>query len=875
MKWYKNLTSLAVAIIFGLSLILVSVASQVSPVRAAITWTKSTTPVTLENERYVGDAWVIKDGDTYKMWYTHGKTDLSAFGIVNAIIAAVPDSIISNIVNLALVGFSENLSSVNVTEIKNLLDGSSTVIGYATSSNRVTWTKVNSEVLAGSGADWSSSVGAPCVIWDVAESKYKMWYTRVKSNLTQANLETILTNMGQAGQRKDALLDLLNSTSTVIGYATSDNGSDWDVQDAEVVSDNGSAWNSVGDPCVIKDGDTYKMWYTRVKTDVTQATLDALDAATFSIDDLVDILDGTSTVIGYATWDGVSDNWTVQNSQVLPETSGGAWDSVANPSVIKDGDTYKMWYTQGKTDLTKANLRTLINETADLANTFWGILEAFNTGNITQLLNNLSALNISTIKSRLSGTSTVIGYATWDGVSDNWTVQSSQHFVGSSGSAWSSVAAPSVVKDGDTYYMWYTEGIDDLTVVNLLNLVLGTDLPIGYAYYSPRVVAPPEVRMPYMGIPPASPGVTDVSDLITAEGIFTEDVTAESFDGKVELTIDEGTVGQTKKGKRLLKITITEMEEPPAPPTDSSVIGLVYDFGPDGATFEPPITLTFTYDPAEIPEGVAEEDLVAAYYDEEAGEWVECEYTCDPETHCIMAYICNFTAFSVLAYTRPATFTASALTISPFEVDIGKRVTISTLITNTGDLAGSYQVTLKINNLVVAIKYITLAAGDSQKVTFTTAKDVAGTYAVNVDGLSGIFTVKAAPAPPKPAAFTASALTISPTEVDIGERVTISVLVANTGDLSGSYTVTLTINDVVVATEDVTLAGGASQEVTFTTVKDVVGTYAVNVDGLSGTFTVKAPPKPINWWLIGGIIAACIALVAVISLIVTRRRRRA
>ncbi len=872
MKWCKNLISLAVAIIFGLSLILVPVASQVSPVQAAITWTKSTTPVTLENERYVGDAWVIKDGDTYKMWYTHGKTDLSALGIVSAIIAAVPDSIISNIVNLALVGFSENLSSVNVTEIKNLLDGSSTVIGYATSSNRVTWTKVNSEVLAGSGADWSSSVGAPCVIWDVAESKYKMWYTRVKSNLTQANLETILTNMGQAGQRKDALLDLLNSTSTVIGYATSDNGSDWDVQDAEVLSDNGSAWNSVGDPCVIKDGDTYKMWYTRVKTDLTQANLDALDAATFGIDDLVDILDGTSTVIGYATSDNGSD-WDVQDAEVLAG-SGGAWDSVANPSVIKDGDTYRMWYTQGKTNLTKANLRTLINQIADLANTFWNILDAFNTGNITQLLYNLSALNISTIKSLLSGTSTVIGYATWDGVSDNWSVQNSQVLPETSGGAWDSVADPSVIKDGDTYYMWYTEGIDDLTVVNLLNLVLGTDLPIGYAYYSPRVVAPPEVRMPYMGIPPASPGVTDVSDLITAEGIFTEDVTAESFDGKVELTIDEGTIGLIE-GEPLSEISITEMEEPPAPPADSSVIGLVYDFGPDGATFEPPITLTFTYDPAEIPEGVAEEDLVAAYYDEEAGEWVECEYTCDPETHCIMAYICHFTAFSVLAYTRPAAFTTSALTISPFEVDIGKRVTISTLITNTGDLAGNYEVTLKINNLVVAIKYITLAAGDSQKVTFTTAKDVAGTYAVNVDGLSGIFTVKVPPAPPKPAAFTTSALTISPTEVGIGERVTISVLVANTGDLSGSYTVTLRIDDVVVATDDVTLAGGANQEVTFTTVKDVVGTYQVEVDGLSGTFMVKALPKPINWWLIGGIIAACIALVAVISLIVTRRRRRA
>jgi len=400
--------------------------------------------------------------------------------------------------------------------------------------------------------------------------------------------------------------------------------------------------------------------------------------------------------------------------------------------------------------------------------------------------------------------------------------------------------------------------------------VLGTDLPIGYAYYSPRVVAPPEVRMPYMGIPPASPGVTDVSDLITAEGAFTETVVVESFDGLAQLIIDEGTIGLIE-GEPLSEISITEMEEPPAPPTDSSVVGLVYDFGPDGATFEPPITLTFTYDPAEIPEGVAEEDLVAAYYDEEAGEWVECEYTCDPETHCIMAYICHFTAFSVLAYTRPATFTASALTISPFEVDIGKRVTISTLITNTGDLAGSYQVTLKINNLVVAIKYITLDGGASQEVTFTTVKDVVGTYAVDVDGLSGIFTVKAAPAPPKPAAFTTSALTISPFEVDIGERVTISTLVANTGDLAGSYEVTLKIDNIVVATEDVTLAGGASQKVTFTIAKDVAGTYQVEVDGQRGEFTVvkPVPPPPFPWWWI---VVGVVVVGLLVYFLVVRRR---
>ncbi len=375
------------------------------------------------------------------------------------------------------------------------------------------------------------------------------------------------------------------------------------------------------------------------------------------------------------------------------------------------------------------------------------------------------------------------------------------------------------------------------------------------------VSAPPAAGLP--------PGTSDVSGFVSDDGAFTETVVAESFDGKVELTIDEGTIGLVE-GEPLSEISMTEMEEPPAPPTDSSVIGLVYDFGPDGATFDPPITLTFNYDPALIPEGVAEENLAIAMWDAEAGEWVNLVSTVDPEANTTTAKVSHFTAFTVLAYTHPAAFTTSALTISPTEVDVGERVTISALVANTGDLSGSYTVTLTINNVAVAIKYITLAGGASQMVTFTTAKDVAGTYAVNVDGLSGIFTVKAAPAP-VPATFTTSALAISPTEVDIGERVTISVLVANTGDLSGSYTVTLTINDVVVATKDVTLDGGASQEVTFTTAKDVAGTYQVEVDGQRGEFTVvkPVPPPPFPWWWI---VVGVVVVGLLVYFLVVRRR---
>ncbi|MBA7635567.1 hypothetical protein ES703_43171 [subsurface metagenome] len=142
-----------------------------------------------------------------------------------------------------------------------------------------------------------------------------------------------------------------------------------------------------------------------------------------------------------------------------------------------------------------------------------------------------------------------------------------------------------------------------------------------------------------------------------------------------------------------------------------------------------------------------------------------------------------------------------------------------------------------------------------------------------------IGTVTPPPPPPTPAAFTPGSLSVSPTEVDVGEAVTISISVANTGGQAGSYTVMLKINDAVEETKEVTVAAGASETVTFTTSKDKAGTYAVDVNGLTGSFMVKEaavsppPPSPVNWLVIGGIIAAVVVVVGLLIFFLVRRRR--
>jgi len=120
--------------------------------------------------------------------------------------------------------------------------------------------------------------------------------------------------------------------------------------------------------------------------------------------------------------------------------------------------------------------------------------------------------------------------------------------------------------------------------------------------------------------------------------------------------------------------------------------------------------------------------------------------------------------------------------------------------------------------------------------------------------------------------------------VDIGETVTISVLVANTGEEEGSYTVTLKVNGVVEETREITLAGGASETATFTTAEDEAGTYSVAVDGLTGSFTVRevvvappvvpppAPPPGINWTIWRPVIIGVAVFLAIFLPIRLRRR---
>ena len=422
-------------------------------------------------------------------------------------------------------------------------------------------------------------------------------------------------------------------------------------------------------------------------------------------------------------------------------------------------------------------------------------------------------------------------------------------------------------------------------------------------YATPEVEEPPPPPPPPPGGGPpggggGSPGITGVLQYLTQAGRFKEDVTCRSGDRKVKLFIPKDTIGKNRVGSLLSSISIRVMDEPPSLLAEYTAVGPVYRLGPDRATFDPPIDLTINYDASKIPEGVAEKRLFVATFDTfdwSTSQWEKLESTVNPEADTITANVSHFSAIAVLASSRPASFTVTDLSITPPEVVSGESVDVSVIVTNTGDLTGSYEVSLKINDVIVQTEEVTLDGGGSKTISFRVTSDTIGEYNVDISGLPGTFEVKP-PKPPTPATFTTSALTIFPAEVNVEETVTISTTVTNTGDVTGTYQVTLKIDGIAEQVKQVTLDKGTSLDVIFKTAMNIAGTYTVDVDGLRGTFTAREtvsaapltpevtqtpPPLPsstpapttapeTNWWLIIGVIGG-VAVVILVSYFLVRK----
>jgi len=252
-------------------------------------------------------------------------------------------------------------------------------------------------------------------------------------------------------------------------------------------------------------------------------------------------------------------------------------------------------------------------------------------------------------------------------------------------------------------------------------------------------------------------GITATTDLeLDSYGRAQEACQLISQDKKVCLNIARKTKLLDSEGKPLKSLVVTEVTSPHSPPSQTSIVSC-HDFGPDGATFDPAITMTLHYDPESSPGGATEDELYIACWD--GSQWLALESAVDTGAKTVSANVSHFTQFAVLGKLPspsppppplPARFTISDLAVTPAEVEPPGQITISVLVKNTGGSRGSYMAILKINGIEEGREEVTLGAYQSEAVTFAIVKDEAGSYTVDIGGQTEQFTVLALPLKPPP-----------------------------------------------------------------------------------------------------------------------------
>jgi YVTN family beta-propeller protein len=121
-----------------------------------------------------------------------------------------------------------------------------------------------------------------------------------------------------------------------------------------------------------------------------------------------------------------------------------------------------------------------------------------------------------------------------------------------------------------------------------------------------------------------------------------------SSDGKLSISLPAKTQILDSAGKPATGIYTVVKENPPTLPSTSRMIGLAYEFGPPGTTFNPPLSLSYHYTHDQIPTGVNEADICLALYDENTQKWIPVNGTLDTDVNLITANISHFSTYAVI-----------------------------------------------------------------------------------------------------------------------------------------------------------------------------------------------------------------------------------
>jgi len=240
----------------------------------------------------------------------------------------------------------------------------------------------------------------------------------------------------------------------------------------------------------------------------------------------------------------------------------------------------------------------------------------------------------------------------------------------------------------------------------------------------------------------------------TEDSILAESREAVSPDRGLILVLTEGTSVIDREGNPADYIEVS-LVTPTAIPPSKIAVGPGYEFQPY-CKFQSQIKFVSRYDPQMLKEGVDEEDLVIAYYDQYQQEWIELPTVVDVTAKTVATKLRYASVLTILAglpplvQVEPVEAKLSNLNITasqvrmweplPFIIRTGEEVVITIDVVNTSDQKLSYPFILKMNGETKTSREITLEPKQSKQIAFTISDNQPGHYVVNMKGYTAEFT---------------------------------------------------------------------------------------------------------------------------------------
>lgn len=200
---------------------------------------------------------------------------------------------------------------------------------------------------------------------------------------------------------------------------------------------------------------------------------------------------------------------------------------------------------------------------------------------------------------------------------------------------------------------------------------------------------------------------------------------------------------------------------------------------------------------------------------------------------------------------KPASVNVTDYRLSSTGLELGEELSVTVDVENTGDLDGTIAVALYANGSTIETRSVELEGQDTRTINFTTEFERTGSHTVSINNLEQTDVTVL-----KPASATVREFDIVESSIGPTETVSVIVTLDNTGDLSDTQTLNISVNGDVIQTENVEIPGNETEsftispdgdiELDFAAVIDSPGDYSISINGLPSQTLEVLEPADVN-----------------------------